>query len=117
MQPVAEKIFTEPIQTQAKVFPTANTNLYKILNDPEHKKSFHAQLKRYNPFVVGFYRVGLLPLFGVSKTVMLLTTRGNVSGRLRTTPIGYFRIGGIVYLFSAWGKGTGWYKNMAATSQ
>ena len=97
-----------------KVFPTSETNLYKILHDPQHRKKFHAQLKRFNPLVVGFYRIGLLPLFGASRTVMVLTTRGCKSGKIRSTPIGYFRIGGVVHLFSAWGKRTGWYANLIA---
>ncbi|MGE5221849.1 MAG: nitroreductase family deazaflavin-dependent oxidoreductase [Omnitrophica WOR_2 bacterium] len=60
------------------------------------------------------YRMGLLPLFGASRTVMLLTTRGRKSGKLRSTPIGYFRIGGVIHLFSAWGKSASWYKNILA---
>ena len=94
--------------------PDKETNLDKIHPDQQYRLSFHGQLKRYNPLVVGLYRAGLLPLFGDSRTVMLRTTRGKKSGKLRTTPIGYFRIGGALYLFSAWGKGTSWYKNMLA---
>ncbi len=95
-------------------FPMEGTNLYKILFDPQHRQAFHAQLKRYNPLMVSLYKIGLLPLFGMSRNVMLLTTRGRKSGKLRSTPIGYFRIGGVIYLFSAWGKGTAWYKNLIA---
>lgn len=104
-------------QSPEKIFPTPETNLYKVLNDPQYRRSFHGQLKRFNPFIVAFYRIGLLPLFGVSKTVMLLTTRGRKSGKMRSTPIGYFRIGGEVYLLSAWGKGTGWYQNLKANPE
>jgi deazaflavin-dependent oxidoreductase (nitroreductase family) len=93
-------------------FPAEGTHLARILSDPKHRQAFHAQLKRYNPWVVILYKSGLLPLFGMSRTVMLLTTRGRKSGKLRSTPIGYFRIGGVVHLFSAWGKGASWYKNM-----
>jgi deazaflavin-dependent oxidoreductase (nitroreductase family) len=60
------------------------------------------------------YRIGLLPLFGMDRNVMLLTTRGRKSGKLRSIPIGYFRIGGAIHLFSAWGKGTAWYRNITA---
>ena len=101
-------------QTEVRKFPIEGTNLDKILHDPQHRQAFHAQLKQYNPIIVALYRMGLLPLFGVSRTVMLLTTKGNKSGKLRSTPIGYFRIGGILHLFSAWGRGTGWYKNIVA---
>ncbi len=45
---------------------------------------------------------------------MLLTTRSRKSGKLRSTPIGYFRIGVVIHLFSAWGKEASWYKNTIA---
>jgi len=108
------KITKKIDQPAGRGFPTQGTNLYKILHDPQHRQKFHAQLKRYNPMIVGLYRLGLLPLFGASRTVMLLTTRGCKSGKIRRTPIGYFRIGGVVHLFSAWGKRTGWYANLTA---
>jgi len=114
MNPVIEQTDPIPGQPPTRTFPTENTNLSRILSDPQYRQAFHARLKRYNPLVVALYRVGLLPLFGVSRTVMLLTTRGKKSGKLRSTPIGYFRIGGAIHLFSAWGKGTSWYKNMTA---
>ncbi len=105
---------SEKIQPIIRKYPLDGTNLYKVLFDPHHRQSFHAQLKTYNPLVVYIYRIGLLPLLGVSRNVMLLTTRGRKSGKLRTTPIGYYRIGGAIHLFSAWGKEASWYKNMLA---
>jgi deazaflavin-dependent oxidoreductase (nitroreductase family) len=114
MNEINENISLIPARSPNKVFPTEGTNLAKILFDAQHRQSFHAQLKRYNPLMVAFYRIGLLPLIGVSRTVMLLITRGKKSGKLRSTPIGYFRIGGVIHLFSAWGKGASWYKNMIA---
>jgi deazaflavin-dependent oxidoreductase (nitroreductase family) len=103
--------------TYLRSFPTPVTRLSKILNDAEFKHSFLANLKIYNPLIVALYRSGILPLFGWSRTVMLLTTKGRKSGKLRYTPIGYFRIGGVIHLFSAWGKGASWYKNMIDSPQ
>lgn len=100
------------VQQNIRTFPIAGTNLARILSDPQYRQAFHDRLRRYNPLVVAFYKIGLLPLFGASQTVMLLTTKGRKSGKLRSTPIGYFRIGGVIHLFSAWGKSTSWYKNM-----
>jgi deazaflavin-dependent oxidoreductase (nitroreductase family) len=97
-----------------KVLPTPETRLYKILNDTEFRRVFLTNLKTYNPLIVTLYRSGILPLFGFSRTILLLTTTGRKSGKPRVTPIGYFRIGGVIHLFSAWGKGAGWYKNMIA---
>jgi len=103
-----------PAQPVPRQFPTPDTNLGRLLSDPEFKRTFHAQLKIWNPFVVAFYRAGLLPLFGASRTVMLLTTKGCKSGKARRSPVGYFRIGGGIYLFSGWGKRSSWYKNLCA---
>ncbi len=91
-----------PLQREVRKFPLEGTNLHRILFDPQHRKAFHAQLKLHNPLVVRLYRIDLLPLFGASRTVMLLTTCGRKSGKLRSTPIGYFRIVGFLYRFSTW---------------
>lgn len=108
---------TSPPQTAqpaGRSFPLPGKNLYRMINDPDFRKSFHAQLKRWNPFVVFFYRIGLLTLFGASRTVMILSTRGWKSGRRRSTPIGYFPVGGIIHIFSAWGASSAWHKNVCA---
>ncbi|HEY3312541.1 MAG TPA: nitroreductase family deazaflavin-dependent oxidoreductase [Anaerolineales bacterium] len=109
-----DKIEKAPL---SRLFPAEGTNLYRILNDPAYKSAFHARLQTYNPFVVAFYRLGLLPLFGASRTVMLLTTRGRKTGKLRQTPVGYFRIDGLIYLFSAWGRASNWYRNLQENPQ
>jgi deazaflavin-dependent oxidoreductase (nitroreductase family) len=102
------------IQHNPRIFPTENTNLGRLLSDSKYRSLFHARLKKYNPFVVALYKSGLLPLLGVGRSVMLLTTRGRKTGKTRITPIGYFYIGGVVHVFSAWGKQAQWYKNLIA---
>lgn len=97
-----------------RVFPIAGTNLARLLYEPEFKRTFHAKLKTYNPWAVALYRMGLLPLFGAARTVMLLITKGRKSGAVRYTPIGYFRIGGVIHIFAAWGRPSQWYKNLLA---
>ncbi len=101
-------------QPAIRVFPRPETALAHVIGDPEHRESFHRKLKGSNRFVVAFYRIGLLPLLGAGKTTMLLTTRGRKSHRLRYFPVGYFRIGGDIHLFSGWGKDANWYKNLRA---
>jgi deazaflavin-dependent oxidoreductase (nitroreductase family) len=103
--------------TCLRSFPTPETRLFKILNDAKFKHAFLTNLKIYNPLIVALYRSGILPLFSWSSPIMLLTTLGRKSGKLRHTPIGYFRIGGVIHLFSAWGKGAGWYKNLIASPE
>jgi len=96
------------------VFPTPGSNIYRVLFDAEFRRTFHARLKIFNPMVVAFYRLGLLALFGADRAIMLITTKGRKSGAARTAPIGFFRIGGAIHIFSAWGKKTGWYQNLIA---
>ncbi len=99
-------------QTPRRVFPVAGTPLATVIGDPAHRESFHRRLQSMNKFVVAFYRMGLLPLLGVGKSTMLLTTRGRKSKQLRYFPVGYFRIAGQIHLLSGWGKETNWYKNI-----
>jgi len=117
MNQLSEQTLSIPDRAPARVFPAEGTHLARILSDAPYRQAFHARLKKYNPLVVVLYRVGLLPLFGVSRTVMLLTTKGRKSGKRRSTPIGYFTIGGVMHLFSAWGKSSSWYKNLLANPQ
>jgi deazaflavin-dependent oxidoreductase (nitroreductase family) len=102
------------IDSTPRAFPLAGTNLYRLISDHGFKDQFHARLKRGNRFIAPLYKLGILPLFGLSKQIMLLTTRGRKSGAMRDTPIGYFWIDGTVHVFSAWARGANWYKNLVA---
>ncbi len=96
----------------SRSFPAPGSNLYRLITDAEYRQAFHARIRQGNRWMALFYRVGILPLFGMSKNVMLLTTRGRKSGKLRDTPIGYFRIDGVIHIFSGWGRNTNWYRNL-----
>ena len=97
-----------------RVFPLPGTTLYDLIHRPEFRQAFHSRLKLTNRFVVLLYRLGVLPLLGLAKQIMLLTTRGRKSGQPRHFPVGYVRIGDAIYLFSSWGKQANWYKNLVA---
>ena len=101
-------------QPSIRVFPRPDTVIAQVISDPIYRASFHKRLQSSNRFVVTFYRIGLLPLLGTGKTMMLLITRGRKSHRLRRFPVGYFSIGGDFYLISSWGKDSNWYKNLKA---
>lgn len=105
----------DPGEISGRSFPRPGTTLYKLIYNPEFKQDFHARLRQSNRFVVLLYKIGLLPLLGVSKTIMLLITRGRKSGRERAFPVGYQRLEGVVCVFSGWGKSSNWYKNISAS--
>jgi deazaflavin-dependent oxidoreductase (nitroreductase family) len=97
-----------------RVFPLPGSTYYQMLYDPKSKKQFYTTFKIFNTVAAPLYRIGLLPLLGFGKLVLLLTTRGRKSGKLRYTPIGYFRYNGTVHLISGWGMEANWLKNMLA---
>ena len=98
----------------SRSFPLPGTMLYNLINQPEYRQQFHARLKFANPLIVVLYKVGLLPLLGLGKSIMLLTTKGRTSQKRRDFPLGYYLIDGTVHLFSGWGKQANWYKNLVA---
>ena len=61
------------------------------------------------------YRLGLGPL--LAQRVLMLTTRGRVTGRDRKTPLWYVRDGDVVYCLSGWGSSSDWFKNLEAYPQ
>jgi deazaflavin-dependent oxidoreductase (nitroreductase family) len=97
-----------------RVFPLPGTTYYNMLYDPKSKKRYLTGFKIINAIIVPLYRLGLLPLLGFGKLVLLLTTRGRISGKLRQTPIGYFRYNDTLHLTSGWGTEANWYKNILA---
>jgi deazaflavin-dependent oxidoreductase (nitroreductase family) len=104
----------EHVEAMLRSFPRPGTTLHSLIYDPQFKQTFHARLQQSNRFIVLLYRLGVLPLFGMSKTIMLLITRGRKSGELRTFPVGYQRIGDTLCVFSGWGKTSNWYRNILA---
>lgn len=60
---------------------------------------------------ISFYRMGLGGVMNFAQ-IMILTTRGRVSGMARHTPIEYRVHGSKVYVVSAWGKRPQWYQNL-----
>ncbi len=106
-------ISSSPAQ-QKRSFPALGSNLYKLITDPEYKRVFHERVRHGNKWMALFYRIGILPLFGMSKNIMLLTTLGRKSGSRRDTPIGFFRIDGVIHVFTGWGMNAAWYRNIQA---
>jgi deazaflavin-dependent oxidoreductase (nitroreductase family) len=98
-------------------FPARDTMLFELINNPEFKKNFHERLKAGNRFMAFFYKIRLLPLLGMGKQVMLLSTKGRSSQKRRDFPIGYYLIDDTVHVFSGWGKAANWYKNIIANPQ
>jgi len=72
--------------------------------------SFFWKFIKYPPQI--FYAIGLGPIYG--RIVMLLTTKGRVSGLPRITPLQYEEIDGKIFIASARGVKADWFKNIQA---
>jgi deazaflavin-dependent oxidoreductase (nitroreductase family) len=96
-------------------FPRKGSALYDMLRgDEETKKRSLATWKRMNRVVVFLYELGLLPLIGIGRYILLLYTVGRKSGKARVNPLEYRRRDDAVLLFSARGKASDWYRNLKA---
>lgn len=58
------------------------------------------------------YALGLGPIIG--RVILLLTNTGRKTGRRRVTPLQYEEIDGLIYIGSARGTESDWYKNLEA---
>ncbi len=104
----------KPPGSAPRTFPLAGTSYYNMLYNPRSKKQYQFVFRWLNRIIAPLYKLGLLPLLGAGKLVLVLTTKGRKSGKLRDTPIGYFRYHHQIYLISGWGVEANWYKNIQA---
>jgi len=52
--------------------------------------------------------------FLLARKVMILTTKGRVTGKERRTPLWYVREGDAIYCLCGWGASSDWLKNLEA---
>lgn len=72
-----------------------------------------------NPIVRTFYRTPiLLYRLGLGKVIgkyiMIISTYGRKSGKVRRTPIEFFRKGSLIYAISGFERDPDWYRNLKA---
>lgn len=72
--------------------------------------------KRFNPFMVGLFRLGLAPLVNgwpdVGGRILVIAHRGRKTGRRRLTPVNYAVVRGDLYVTAGFGSGADWYRNI-----
>jgi len=96
--------------------PREGSTMYNFhFQDAESRKK---KLKRWQGlnkyFMIPLYRANILPLFGIGKVILLLTTKSVKSGKKRKTPLEYRTFNGIITIFSAFGEKSVWVKNLRA---
>jgi len=97
-------------------FPRKGSALYNLqtADDAERGKTLKRWKKMNKYFVLPFYKIGVLPLFGFGKIFLILTTKGRISGKMRKTPIEYRKMDGVITIVSARGEESDWLKNLRA---
>ncbi|MFF8958711.1 nitroreductase/quinone reductase family protein [Streptomyces sp. NPDC014894] len=109
----------DPTAPRGAVLPTVLTaalaaNIALTLASARFKRALVAPVQRYliNPPIRLLLRVGLMPL-----GYALLETRGRVSGRLRTTPVGNGRRGDTFWVIAEHGRRAGYVRNIQKNPQ
>jgi len=100
-------------------FPRKGSALYPFVSGKRRAEERSLRwFRRLNRFLVApLYRVRLLPLLGVGRIILLLTTRGRRTGRTRRTPLEYRVMDGVIHVFSARGRRADWLRNMRANPE
>jgi deazaflavin-dependent oxidoreductase (nitroreductase family) len=75
--------------------------------------TIYHSMRKLNERMVGNYRRGI----GPTRIVLLLTTIGRKTGKLRITPLQYEELDGIINIASARGREADWFKNIQANPQ
>ncbi|MBN1801637.1 MAG: nitroreductase family deazaflavin-dependent oxidoreductase [Candidatus Lokiarchaeota archaeon] len=79
----------------------------------ERKLKSWQKLNKY--LMIPLYRADILPLFGIGKYILLLTTIERKDGKKRRTPLEYRKQGDSFLIFSSMGEKSAWVKNIRAS--
>ena len=88
---------------------------------PETENALRMTFKRFNPFMVGFFRLGLgwavniWPQMG--GRILVITHTGRKSGLRRRTPVNFAPIDGELYCTAGFGATSDWYRNILANPE
>lgn len=78
--------------------------------------SLRQGFKRFNPFMVALFRLGLGQFVNawpeVGGRILVLAHRGRRTGRRRLTPVNYAVVHGDVYITAGFGSVADWYRNL-----
>ncbi len=86
-----------------------------LLAEKKKQKKIINRFKFMNKYLIRpLYKMGLIPLFGFNKFMILLYTKGRKSGLERITPLGHHIIAGVIHIFVGRGKKADWFRNMIA---
>jgi deazaflavin-dependent oxidoreductase (nitroreductase family) len=83
---------------------------------PQLEQTLRQGFKRFNPFMVALFRLGLAPFVNawpaVGGRILVLAHRGRKTGRRRFTPVNYAEVRGDLYITAGFGSAADWYRNL-----
>lgn len=95
-----------------KHFPTPDSI---VARHNSEKKDFQKTTKRLNKILVLLYRIKILPLIGLGRSILIIETKGRKTGKTRYNPTLYFTFyTNKLTIYSAKGKKANWMKNILA---
>jgi deazaflavin-dependent oxidoreductase (nitroreductase family) len=91
------------------------------ISNPQTENALRMAFKRFNPFMIGLFRLGLGWAVNiwpkVGGRIMVITHTGRKSGLRRRTPVNYAPIDGEVYCTAGFGAISDWYRNILANPE
>ena len=99
---------------EEELLPRPRSPLYNLNHEDENimKKTLRKWRIANKFLVLPLYRLRILPLFGIGRIILILTTKGRINGKKRRTPLEYHWIERIITIFSSRGEDAGWIKNI-----
>ena len=95
-------------------FPRQGSMFHSMIFIEKSRKRYLRFFKISNFFVIPLYKLRLLPLLGLGRRLLILSTTGRKSGKKRNNPLEYFRINNSIHIFAGYGDKADWYRNMVA---
>jgi deazaflavin-dependent oxidoreductase (nitroreductase family) len=91
------------------------------ITNPETENALRLTFKRFNPFMILLFRLGLRQWVNiwpkVGGRIMVITHIGRKSGLRRRTPVNYAPIDGDLYCTAGFGATSDWYRNILANPE
>jgi len=106
---------SKKVETNEEDFlPRPSSPLYNLNHVDENiRKKTLKKWRMVNKYLVlPLYRLRILPLLGIGRIILILTTKGRITGKKRRMPLEYHWIEGVITIFSSRGEDAGWIKNM-----
>ncbi|MFX1533214.1 MAG: nitroreductase family deazaflavin-dependent oxidoreductase [Promethearchaeota archaeon] len=95
-------------------FPRPGSMFYNMAFNEKSKKRYIRLFKLFNKIIIPLYRLKVLSILGFGRRLLILSTKGRKSGKIRKSGLEYFRINNAIHIISGFGQKSDWFKNMIA---